>query len=244
MARVALVAEAIGALTADRGQPVRLDVAHLLAGRAALQGWQRRGRVSADAPAVSCAQPADGSGSLARPEDLRSVPAVVGHELHADAWDELARHAARRGAAEMAAAAQLVSIPAAVLGAEPLLPLWLRRLGPPGQAPKLALDLSAMWAGPLCARILHQAGWHVLKIEDSRRPDGARSGPAAFYRSLHDGIPALRLDFGTASGRAELRRYARLAGVVARAACGGRCAGSVSPPRTGLPPRPAASGYR
>jgi CoA-transferase family III len=215
MARVALVAEAIGALTADRGEPVRLDIAHLLAGRAALQGWQRRGRVSANGT-CRLLRAADGwfAVNLARPEDLRSVPAVVGHELHADAWDELARHAARCGAAEMAAAAQLVGIPAAVLGAETPVPLRLRRLGPPGQAPKLALDLSAMWAGPLCARILHQAGWHVLKIEDSRRPDGARSGPAAFYRSLHDGIPALRLDFGTTSGRAELGRLARLAGVV------------------------------
>jgi hypothetical protein len=152
--------------------------------------------------------------NLCRPEDLRSVPAVVGHELHADAWHELSRHAADRAAAEMAAAAQLVGIPAAVLGASAPLALRLRRLGPPGEAPKLALDLSAMWAGPLCARILHQAGWHVLKIEDNRRPDGARSGPAAFYRSLHDGIPALRLDFGTASGRAELGRLAELAGVV------------------------------
>jgi CoA-transferase family III len=215
MARVALVAEAIGALTADPGEPVRLDIAHLLAGRAALQGWQRRGRVSANGT-CRLLRAADGwfAVNLARPEDLRSVPAVVGHELHADAWAELARHAARCGAAEMAAAAQLVGIPAAVLGAEPPVPLRLRRLGPPGQAPKLALDLSAMWAGPLCARILNQAGWHVLKIEDSRRPDGARSGPTAFYRSLHDGIPALRLDFGTTSGRAELGRLARLAGVV------------------------------
>lgn len=215
MTRVTLVAEAIARLTADRGEPVRLDAAHLLAGRAALQGWQRRGRTSANGT-CRLLRAADGwlTVNLCRPEDLRSVPAVVGHELHADAWDELSRHAADCAAAEMAAAAQLVGIPAAVLGASAPLPLRLHCLGPPGEAPKLALDLSAMWAGPLCARILHQAGWHVLKIEDNRRPDGARSGPAAFYRSLHDGIPALRLDFGTASGRAELGRLAELAGVV------------------------------
>jgi len=139
---------------------------------------------------------------------------VTGHDLRLDAWEELAQHAARRSAAEMAAAAQLVGIPAAVLGADCPPPLQLRRLGATGHAPALAIDFSAMWAGPLCARILQQAGWRILKIEDSRRPDGARSGPPAFYSTLHDGIPAVRLDFGTASGRAEMRRLAELAGVV------------------------------
>ena len=151
------------------------------------------------------------------------MPAVVGRELRAGAWEELTLHAADRPAAEVAAAAQLVGIPAAVLGADSGPPVRLIRLGQPGQPSQasrggqvgpLVLDLSAMWAGPLCARILRQAGWRVLKVEDSRRPDGARSGPAAFYASLHDGIPAVRLDFGTASGRAELGRLAARAGVV------------------------------
>ena len=47
-------------------------------------------------------------------------------------------------------------------------------------------------------------GWRVLKAEDSRRPDGARFGPPRFYASLHAGQPAVRLDFGSAIGRAEL----------------------------------------
>jgi hypothetical protein len=215
LTRAELVAEAIAGLTADRAQPVRLDVASLLTYRAALQGWQRRGRTSANGTCrILRADDQWLAVSLARSEDLRSVPAVTGHELRRDAWDELALHAAGRCAAETAAAAQLVGIPAAVLGADSPPPLQVRRLGATGRAPALAIDLSAMWAGPLCARILHQAGWRVLKIEDSRRPDGARSGPAAFYRSLHDGIPAMRLDFGTPSGRAELSRLAELAGVV------------------------------
>ena len=54
----------------------------------------------------------------------------------------------------------------------------------------------------------------MLKVEDARRPDGARSGPKAFYASLHGGIPAVRLDFGSAPGRAELARLAAQAGVV------------------------------
>lgn len=213
--RAALIADAIAALTASRNRPVRLQAGHLLAYRAALHSWQRRGRISANGT-CRILRAADGwlVMNLSRPADVRGVPAVIGRELPASPWDELARDAALRPAAEMAAAAQLVGIPAAVLGASPPPPVRLSRLGLPGQPPPLVLDLSAMWAGPLCASILHQAGWHVLKVEDSRRPDGARSGPAAFYRSLHDGIPLVQLDFGTPSGRAELARLAARAGVV------------------------------
>jgi crotonobetainyl-CoA:carnitine CoA-transferase CaiB-like acyl-CoA transferase len=71
-----------------------------------------------------------------------------------------------------------------------------------------------MWAGPLCASILGRAGWRVLKVEDSRRPDGARFGPAQFYAGLHAGSQTVQLDFGSESGRAELSRLAGLAGIV------------------------------
>ena len=71
-----------------------------------------------------------------------------------------------------------------------------------------------MWAGPLCASILGRAGWRVLKVEDIRRPDGARSGPPAFYADLHAGHGAVKLDFASAPGRAELARLAGRAGVI------------------------------
>jgi crotonobetainyl-CoA:carnitine CoA-transferase CaiB-like acyl-CoA transferase len=213
--RAELIASAIAGLTADRGQPVRIDTAHLLADRAALHGWQRRGSISANGT-CRILRAADGwvAVNLSRPGDVAGVAAVIGQYVRASPWEDLARNAAHRPAADLAVAAQLVGIPAAVLGSAPAHPLQLSHLGPPGAAPPLVLDLSAMWAGPLCASILHQAGWRVLKVEDSRRPDGARSGSAAFYRSLHDGIPAVQLDFGTSSGRAELARLAARAGIV------------------------------
>jgi CoA-transferase family III len=216
LTRVSLLADAIATVTGRCGKAVRLDGPALLTGRAALRGWQRRGSVSANGR-CRLLRAADSwvAVNLSRPCDVASVPAVIGREPRVSPWDELAADAAGRPADELAAAAQLVGIPAAVLGAGQSLPaVRFRRLGEPGSAPPFALDLSAMWAGPLCASILHRAGWHVLKVEDSRRPDGARSGPAAFYASLHAGIPAVRLDFGTATGRAELRRLAAQAGVV------------------------------
>ena len=216
LTRVGLLADAIASLTAGRGRAVRLAVPALLTGRASLRGWQRQGSISANGY-CRLLHAADSwvAVNLSRPCDVSSLPAVIGREPRADAWDELAADAAGRPAAELAAAAQLVGIPAAVLLADQSLPaVRCSRLGQPGPARPFVLDLSAMWAGPLCASVLHQAGWRVLKVEDSRRPDGARSGPAAFYASLHAGIPAVRLDFGSATGRAELRRLAANAGIV------------------------------
>ena len=218
LARVDALAQAIAMLAARQGTQLRLDLGHVLAARAAESGFRRQGTVSANG---SCRllRAADGwlAVNLARDSDIRSLAAVLGHDPAGDPWVELRSHAASRSAAAVTAAAQLVGIPAAGLSTEQAGPVRFRRIGHPGTAPRLVLDLSAMWAGPLCASILHRAGWRVVKVEDPRRPDGARSGPPRFYSDLHDGIPAVRLDFGSPSGQAELVRLASTAGIVVEA---------------------------
>jgi hypothetical protein len=215
LARAALLTEAVAALAARHGRRLRLDPCSVLAGRAGECGFSRHGAVSANG---SCRllHARDGwlAVNLAREADLRSLPAVLGRDLDGDPWQELRAHAVTTAAADLATAAQLVGIPAAVLGSEPAKPTGFERAGEAGDAPRLVLDLSAMWAGPLCASILHQAGWRVLKVEDVRRPDGARFGPPRFYSELHRGIPAVRLDFSSATGRSELARLAGQAGIV------------------------------
>ena len=216
--RVHAVASAIAELASEQERALELDVHEVLTGRAAEAGWQRRGSVSANGT-CRLLPAADGwlAVNLARPVDVRSVPAVLGRDLAGDPWAELRADAACRPAAELAAAAQLVGIPAAVLGGDAPAPLRLIALGPraaPPSAQGLVVDLSAMWAGPLCASILRRAGWRVLKVEDSRRPDGARFGLPRFYADLHAGQPAVRLDFGSAAGRSELHRLADKAAVV------------------------------
>ena len=215
MTRAAVVAASITELAAKRGREIELSPQAVLADRAALNGWHRHGRMSANGTS-RLLQAADGwlAISLSRPADLATLPAVLGRELTGDPWSELQARAASGSASDLAATTQLVGIPAAVLTSEPVSALRFRRLGEPGIAPGLVLDLSAMWAGPLCANILHKAGWRVLKVEDNRRPDGARSGPSQFYTSLHRGIPSVRLDFGSAAGQAALVRLAGRAGVV------------------------------
>jgi len=218
-ARVLALVTAIEVVTGRRGRPVRLDPAHLLAGRAELHGWSRRGTRSVNRT-CRLLQAQDGwlAVSLSRPDDIDSVPALLGRQFQGSAWEALRQAAAGRTAAPLVATAQLLGIPAAVLGADSeLAPVRITRLGDPApiaKAPDVVLDLSAIWAGPLCAHILGRAGARVIKVEDVRRPDSARFGPAAFYAELHGGHDLQVLDFSTPSGRAELHRLADRATIV------------------------------
>ena len=70
------------------------------------------------------------------------------------------------------------------------------------------VDLSALWAGPLAASLLQRNGAEVIKVEDTRRPDGARRGDAAFYDLLNAGKRSVALDLSS-PGRPGAARCAR-----------------------------------
>jgi len=78
----------------------------------------------------------------------------------------------------------------------------------------LVVDLSALWAGPLCGSLLAVAGARVVKVESPARPDGARSGPAAFDDLLNGAKRSVALDLRTAGGRQRLAALLRAADVV------------------------------
>ncbi len=109
--------------------------------------------------------------NLAREEDRDSVPAWTGCALDADPWDVVVEYARTQTAQELLACAIALHLPVAIAGeakpAEP--PIWtgaLRRT----RRPK-ALDLSALWAGPLCGGLLAKAGLDVTRIDNTTRPD-------------------------------------------------------------------------
>ena len=56
------------------------------------------------------------------------------------------------------------------------------------------VDLSALWAGPLAASLLLEAGARVVKVEARDRPDGARSGPRPFFDLLNAGKESVAID--------------------------------------------------
>ena len=79
------------------------------------------------------------------------------------------------------------------------------------------LDLSSLWAGPLCGRILADAGARVTKVESTARPDGAHQGGAAFFDLLNGGKEQVAFDLDTDDGRAALQQLVARADVVIEA---------------------------
>jgi hypothetical protein len=163
----------------------------------------------------------EASAGFARPAP---VPTVFGEQ---EAWDALERHLGRRPAAAVVAWARELGIAAALVPIRrpsPVAPWSVTALGAPrhrtpssGAQPAmgtLVVDLSAMWAGPLCAHLLGRAGARVVKVEDPARPDGARRGDPVLFEALHRGHELVALDLSSPSGRDRLRTLVDRADVV------------------------------
>jgi crotonobetainyl-CoA:carnitine CoA-transferase CaiB-like acyl-CoA transferase len=92
--------------------------------------------------------------------------------------------------------------------------------GPPppdGRSP-LVVDLSALWAGPLCAQLLGAAGARVVKVETVDRLDGARRGEPRFYDLLNAGHDSVVIDRARLADRQLLGRLLDRADIVVSAA--------------------------
>ncbi|MET9387594.1 CoA transferase [Streptomyces sp. NPDC002928] len=221
------VSGVLARLTSVQGAgPVRIDPALLLGARAGTLGLTRRGRVCAGG-ATRLLPTADGwcALTLSRPDDLDLVPAILERGDVRDPWSDLADAAQHTPAAEFVARVRLFAVPAAVLPdkpREPSAPWRVSPLAPPTVRARpldgaLVVDLSSMWAGPLCARLLGLAGARVVKVESTRRPDGARAGDRGFYDWLHAGHESVAVDFTSPHGRAALAAVVRAADVVIEA---------------------------
>jgi CoA-transferase family III len=170
-----------------RAEAIAEDAATLLAGRAALLGLTRRGRVSAGG-ATRLLRARDGwcAITLSRTDDVAAVPALLqADDVPDDPWPALEAWAATRLVAQLVERAVLLDIPTAALGEASATAPRIRRIGPPAPGRALAgllvADLSSMWAGPLCGQLLARAGATVVKVESPRREDGTRAGVPAFF---------------------------------------------------------------
>ncbi len=204
-----------------------LDALPLLGERAALMGLWRRGSTSCGGSCrlLPCA---DGflAVSLPRAEDMELVPAWL--ELDATpgsvpaVWSAVAGQLPTRGAAELRDRATLLGLPVARVGEATGRPGVLGTAL--GDAPRrddvaglLVLDLSALWAGPLCGDLLARAGASVVKVESTQRPDGARRGPEDFFDLLNGRKRAVALDLGSRDGIRALHGLVGRADVVIEA---------------------------
>jgi hypothetical protein len=204
---------------AARKLPAPVDVERLLTDRADLAGLESRGRVSVGG---SCRllRTRDGwvAVNLTRPSDVEALPAVVQGEVDPDnPWSAIEAFCDSDAAIAVADRFQLLEVPAAVLDDPRVRPagVVVHQVGQShrGGSPTV-VDLSAMWAGPLCGQLLAAAGLPVLKVEDTRRPDGARAGDPHFFAQLNDSKQELALDLGTSAGRAALAALVDRADVV------------------------------
>jgi crotonobetainyl-CoA:carnitine CoA-transferase CaiB-like acyl-CoA transferase len=76
------------------------------------------------------------------------------------------------------------------------------------------VDLSSLWAGPLCSRLLAEAGADVTKVESTTRPDGTRLGDPELFERLHAGKRFVQVPFAGAEAGSELRELLADADVI------------------------------
>jgi hypothetical protein len=183
----------------------------MLGERAALAGSSRQGSTSCGGGTRLVAT-ADGwlALNLARPQDVELLPAWLG-------TDDVASAVAERSAADVVAAGAALGLAVAVVGETPPgEPVVRHRLGeaPRLDRPPLVVDLSALWAGPLCSHLLQLDGARVVKVESRARPDGGRADTTGFYDLLNHGKASVALDLPSTYGLAQLRRLLAVADVV------------------------------
>lgn len=226
MAPIGLAALADGALMALSSLSQDKVIAGMrgaafLGTRSRLAGLGRQGAISAGG-GCRLVRAADGflAVSLVRPSDWDFVPAW----LNADTgdWDGIERILAHRNLADVLERGRDLGIAVADASSE-------RRSGAgkwhqpvargiaqvAGRRSRpLVVDLSALWAGPLCTDLLGRLGAQVIKVESRTRPDGARQGPPDFYAALNGGKSSVLLDFGDAADRSALRTLIEAADIV------------------------------
>lgn len=220
-ARLVGASEVLAAVSARVGRAVVIDPIDVINQRAALRGLTPRGDISAGG---GCRLLPTQSGwlavSLNRASDWELLPALFGTEQIPRDWDGVASATAQRVAAELESAGAELGLAIAVLPetVPPVDQPWRITMSPSRQREsgsfRRVVDLSALWAGPLCTSLLRRAGAGVTTVESTRRPDGARLGDPELHRLLHEDNTFVALDFDDPAGRDELQRLVNEADVV------------------------------
>lgn len=204
-----------------------IDGPTLLGERATLAGYRVPGRIAASANCELFDAADDAIAlSLSRATDRELLPALFERD-DVDAGDDaaIAGLIAQSRAASLVERGRLLGLAiSAVHAAEPddAEPSVRLRDGLPaihddGRPPRV-VDLSALWAGPLCGHLLWLAGAEVIKVESLRRPDAMRGGAPDFFALLNQGKASVVLDFADAAQLRALQGLIESADIVIEAA--------------------------
>lgn len=211
------------AALAPAGAVGRLRGAVLLGQRARLMRLRRAGPVSPGG-ASYLLQARDGwlAVTLARAEDWNCVPAWLQQD-NEGTWLSVARAVRERCAGELVARGRELGLAVARADAPLKASRWfetqlLGEVVKPRNRRPVVLDLSTLWAGPLCGALLARAGAMVIKVESTSRPDGARFGHGGFFDFLNGGKASVALDFKHPDGISVLRQMLACADIVIESA--------------------------
>jgi CoA-transferase family III len=201
------------------GMTVQVDNS-VLTERTARLDLQRNGAISANGK-CRMMRARDGwlAVNLPREDDWNSLPAWLGSHVANGDWPAIEAIARDQSCKKLTEDAQLLGLAVATVGdTYEALPL-IAPMGKPAlsqRAKPLVLDLSSLWAGPLCGALLAETGADVVKLESRSRPDGARFGDADFFNRLNAKKRMIQFDPDT--DRAMLRDMFAAADIVIESA--------------------------
>lgn len=228
MCPVPLAAAADGVMSLVRAlSPVPLptdllDGARLLGERAAIAGYSRAGAIACGGACRLLPLASDEwiAVNLARADDFDLMPAWLEQEDVGD-WTSLAEALRRRddAGALLERGCELGLAVARLQPSHAQPARWYREVvsGAARSARRdrpRVIDLTALWAGPLCTHLLQLGGADVIKVEGRARPDGARNGPPEFFDLLNAGKRCVALDLREAGDRDRLRAVVEDADIV------------------------------
>ena len=134
--------------------------------------------------------------NLAREDDRDAVPAWLECGAGAEPWEAVIQIARQQKAADLVARAVLLGMPIAAVGeTASRTASVVTTTGKPQNrlSDMTVIDLSALWAGPLCGALLAEAGILVTKVEDPSRPDPTRDSTPEHHRRLNGGKQCVRM---------------------------------------------------
>lgn len=211
---------ALASISSGQLDPL-FDAYRLLGERAAIAGLSRQGRVSAGG---ACRLLNTRNGmlalNLAREDDRDLMPAWLEQPVEDD--DALIAAIKDGDTGLLVRRARLLGLAAAPVVAPRACHTWYRAtpyrqaVATPLKAP-VVVDLTSLWAGPLCGQLLSRCGARVIKVESTTRVDGARRGPLDFYQLMNEGKESVALDLSRQVGRNQLRQLLRHADIVLEA---------------------------